>query len=297
MKDGSVPTWRCRDRVLRLDGRPLIMGILNVTPDSFSDGGLHPTPALAIERGAAMARDGADIVDVGGESTRPGAAAVPADEEIRRIAPVVEGLSAALRAEAATRGGPPALISIDTRKAAVAEAALAAGASLINDVTALAGDPAMAGLARGYGTGVVLMHMRGDPATMQKDPRYADVAAEVTDYLAARLRALSDAGLDPETLAVDPGIGFGKTAEHNIVLLASLDRLRSCGRPVVVGASRKSFLGKLTGRDVNERLAGSLAALTLAAAAGAHVLRVHDVKESVDAVRVAAAWRLARATA
>lgn len=286
--------WHCRDRVLRFDGRPLIMGILNVTPDSFSDGGLCASAEQAIARGLAMARDGADIVDVGGESTRPGAAPVPADEEIRRIAPVVGGLARALRAEAAGREAPPPLISIDTRKAVVAEAALASGASVINDVTALTGDPAMADLARRHGAGVVLMHMRGDPATMQKNPRYTDVVGEVADYLAERIRALCAAGVDPAALAVDPGIGFGKTPDHNVALFAKLERLRSLGRPIVVGLSRKSFLGTLTGRDVNERLAGSLAAMTLAAAGGAHVLRVHDVRASVDAARVVAAWRSSR---
>ena len=278
--------WRCRERVLSLGDRPLIMGILNVTPDSFSAGGRDASPDAAIARGLALARDGADIVDVGGESTRPGAEPVGAAEEIRRIAPVVEALAAAVRGAAEAP-----LISIDTRKAAVAETALAAGASIVNDVTALTGDPAMPDMARRYEAGVVLMHMRGEPATMQKNPAYDNAAHDVADTLAARVRTLCAAGFDAATLAVDPGIGFGKTLEHNLHILARLDLLLDLGRPVVIGLSRKSFLGKLTGREVNERLAGSLAALVLAAMGGAHVLRVHDVKESADAARVVAAWR------
>lgn len=291
MTSGAPLVWRCRERVLPLGNRPLIMGILNVTPDSFSDGGLHFDPRDAVARGLAMARDGAALLDVGGESTRPGAAPVPSAEEIRRVIPVVEGLAAALHTEFPDPGSPPPLISIDTRKAEVAAAALDAGASIVNDVTALTGDRAMPDVVRRHGAGVVLMHMRGDPATMQEDPRYIDAAKDIADYLAGRVRSLCAAGLDESTLAVDPGIGFGKTLDHNMRILTRLDLLLGIGRPVVIGLSRKSFLGKLTGREVNERLAGSLAAMVLAAMHGAHVLRVHDVRESADAARVVAAWR------
>jgi len=278
--------WRCGGRTLRVGARPLIMGILNVTPDSFSDGGRYREPAAAVAHGLALARDGADILDVGGESTRPGAAAVPVDEESARVVPVI----AALRRALADRPEPPVL-SVDTRKAAVAARALEAGASLINDVSALTHDPEMAAVARRYGAGVILMHMRGDPTTMQLDPRYDDVVAEVAAYLAARVEALCAAGLARETLAVDPGIGFGKTVEHNLCLLARLDALKAPGRPVVVGVSRKSFLGKLTGRDVAEREAASLAAMVYAALRGAHVVRVHDVRAARDAAAVVAALR------
>ena len=286
MKFETPLLWRCRDRVLTLGSRPLIMGILNVTPDSFSDGGKYRLADTAIRHGVAMAQAGADIIDVGGESTRPGAAGVSVEEELARVLPAIEGL----RAEFG-RAAPAPLISVDTRKAAVATRALDAGAAIVNDVSAFTDDPAMADVARQAGAGVVLMHMRGDPATMQLDPAYADVAADVAGYLAGRVSDLCRQGLDRETLAVDPGIGFGKTVEHNLRLLARLDRLAAIGRPVVVGLSRKRFLGMLTGREATDRLAGSLAGLVLATVKGAHVVRVHDVAESVDAARVVAAWR------
>jgi dihydropteroate synthase len=277
--------WRCRDHVLRPGNRPLVMGILNVTPDSFSDGGRFSATDAAIRHGLAMARDGADMIDVGGESTRPGAAAVSEEEELRRVVPVVQGL----RREGVSTTG--VLISVDTRKAAVAEQALANGAHIVNDVSALTDDPHMAGVVRRHGAGVVLMHMRGSPATMQQDPRYEDVAEAVSVYLGARLAELKGQGLDAETMVLDPGIGFGKTVDHNLQLLARLDVLARHGRPVLVGLSRKSFLGKLTGREAGDRLAGSLAGLVYAALRGAQILRVHDVKESVDAVKVLAALK------
>ncbi len=279
--------WRCRDRELVLGGVPRIMGILNVTPDSFSDGGRYRMTEDAVCRGLELASEGASIIDVGGESTRPGALPVAVEEELDRVIPVIEQLAQAL---AAGPGEPP-LISVDTRKAPVAERALQAGATIVNDVTALAGDPAMAGVVGRAGAGAVLMHMRGEPGTMQQNPVYGDVAAEVAAWLGERLESLAAAGLDPTTLAVDPGIGFGKTMEHNLQLVARLDRLAALGRPVVIGLSRKSFLGKLTGRDISGRLAGSLAGLTVAVWRGAHVVRVHDVRESADAVRVATALR------
>lgn len=278
MPDAYSPTWICRDRVVRFNGPCLIMGILNVTPDSFSDGGRFLDGARAVEHGLAMAQDGAGILDVGGESSRPGADPVPVDEEIRRVVPVVEALA---RRTAA-------LISVDTTKAAVAERALAAGAHIINDITALTGDPAMVEVARRYRAGVVLMHMQGTPRTMQQEPRYGDVVAEVGGFLAARMAALAADGLDPAGLAVDPGIGFGKTVEHNLALLRGIPDLVRLGRPLLVGVSRKSFLGRLTGREVADRLVPSLAALAYAVQRGAHIMRVHDVKESCEVVRLLA---------
>lgn len=289
--DGVVPlVWRCRDRDWVLGRTPRVMGILNVTPDSFSDGGRFRLTEAAVRHGLDLARDGADIVDVGGESTRPGAAAVPVEEELARVIPVIEELA---RAFASGPGEGP-LLSIDTRKALVAERALAAGACIVNDVTALTGDPAMPEVVRRQGAGAVLMHMRGDPTVMQQNPVYGDAAGDIAGYLAQRVEALTAAGLDRATLAVDPGIGFGKTVEHNLQLLARLERLTALGRPVVVGLSRKSFLGKLTGRETPERLAASLGGLAVAVWNGAHVVRVHDVRESVDVVRVAVALREAR---
>jgi dihydropteroate synthase len=252
------------------------MGILNVTPDSFSDGGRYASVEVAVAHALQMVEDGAAMIDVGGESTRPGAAGVDEAEELERVVPVIRKLAAET----------DALISIDTSKAAVAEAALEAGAHIINDVTALTRDARMAEVARGSGAGVVLMHMRGTPRTMQEQPRYDEVVAEVRDYLAARCRALEGEGLEPGTLCVDPGIGFGKDLEHNLALLAALPEV-GAGRPVLLGASRKSFLGVLTGREVGDRLAASLGVAVFAALNGAHIVRVHDVKETCDAVRVA----------
>jgi len=267
--------WTCRDRVL--DAWPLVMGILNVTPDSFSDGGLYVDHDRAVTRAREMLDAGADIVDIGGESTRPGAAAVGADEELSRVLPVITSLLA----------DRDAVISIDTSKAAVARAAVDAGARIINDVTACTGDSAMVDVARESGAGVILMHMLGTPRTMQTDPRYDDVVEDIARYLAGRLAEIGEGGVDYSHVAVDPGIGFGKTVEHNLALLRHLDRLGD--RPVVVGLSRKSFLEKLTGREVDERLAGSLAGLVWCVLHGAHVLRVHDVAESRDAIRIATA--------
>lgn len=279
MTERMTLRWKCRDRILEIGPKPLVMGILNVTPDSFSDGGRYRDTNRAAEHGAAMVGEGADIVDVGGESTRPGAGTVSDAEEIARTEPVVRKLAAETNA----------LISIDTRKAAVAERALAAGAHIVNDVSAMTHDPAMPGEASRYGAGVVLMHMLGSPGTMQDDPRYGNVVADVRRYLAERVDALVAQGLDRESLSVDPGIGFGKTVEHNEALVANLRELLTIGVPVIVGLSRKSFLGKITGREVNERLPASLAAMMVCLANGAHVMRVHDVKESVDAAAVWAA--------
>ena len=253
-----------------------LMGIVNVTPDSFSDGGLFLEAERAIEHGKHHAGDGAEIVDVGGESTRPGAAAVPAAEELRRIQPVVAGL-----VDAGVK------VSIDTSKATVAEAALDAGARMVNDVSALGADPDLAILCAERGCEVALMHMQGTPRTMQQSPTYGDVVEDVRAFLATRIEAAVAAGISEERIWVDPGIGFGKTAEHNLELLRRLGELRDLGRPILVGTSRKSFLGKLTGRDVSGRLGGTVASNVLALKAGAEMLRVHDVREMSDAVVVA----------
>ena len=257
------------------------MGILNVTPDSFSDGGEFLDSARAIAHGGELTRDGADVLDVGGESTRPGAAAVSAEEELARVEPVIAAL--------AGKGGPKATVSVDTSKLAVAEAALDAGAEIVNDVTALRAEPELAYLCADRKCGVVLMHMLGTPRTMQQDPRYGDVVDEVKAFLAERAEAAVAAGVDEGRIWIDPGIGFGKTLSHNLELLRRLGELRDLGLPLVVGTSRKSFIGKLTGREVGERIGGSVGSSVLALAAGADVLRVHDVRQTRDATRVAEA--------
>ena len=282
----SQLSWRCREKTLVLGSRPLVMGILNVTPDSFSDGGRYQVAEAAIQHGLEMAEAGADLIDVGGESTRPGARTVAPDEEAGRVKPVIQALAQAF----AGKPGAPVL-SVDTRKAFVARQALEAGADIINDVTAVEGDPAMAGVAHEYGAGVILMHMRGDPTTMQQNPHYEDVVAEVAAYLAGRVAALKAVGLRADTLALDPGIGFGKTVAHNVKLIAGIKTFVAMGMPVVIGLSRKSFISKITGRDVAHRLAGSLAGAVWAAGQGAHVWRVHEVPESVDAARMVSVLR------
>lgn len=255
-----------------------LMGVVNVTPDSFSDGGLYLDPEAAIAHGRELAAAGAEILDVGGESTRPGAEAVSAEEELRRVIPVIQGLVAS-----------EGRISVDTSKAAVAAAALDAGAEIVNDVTALRGDSEMAALCAERGATVVLMHMRGKPRTMQDDPRYDDVVAEVKAFLTERLEAAIAAGIAEDSLWLDPGIGFGKTAAHNMELLRRLGELRELGRPLVIGTSRKSFIGKVDGSAAGERLGGTIASSVLAAAEGAEVLRVHDVAEVRQALAVATA--------
>jgi dihydropteroate synthase len=255
--------------------KPKLMGVVNVTPDSFSDGGMYLDAPAAIAHGEALVRDGAEILDVGGESTRPGAEAVSAGEERARTEPVVAGLAGT------------ATVSIDTSKAAVAEAALGAGAEIVNDVTAMRGDPEIAGLCAERGAGLVLMHMQGDPRTMQENPVYGDVVEDVKAFLAQRLEAAVAAGVDEERVWLDPGIGFGKTLEHNLELLRRLGELRELGRPLVVGTSRKSFIGKVDGSAVGERLGGTIASSVLAMAEGAAVLRVHDIAEAAQALKVA----------
>jgi len=251
-----------------------LMGVVNVTPDSFSDGGLYLDPAAAVAHGQELLAAGADLLDVGGESTRPGAQPVGEAEELRRVLPVIEGLAGAA-------------ISVDTSKAAVAAAATAAGATIVNDVTALRGDPGMAPLCAEREVTVVLMHMLGEPRTMQENPVYADVVGEVRSFLGERIEFALSAGIAAERIWVDPGIGFGKTAEHNLELLRRLAELGELGHPVVIGTSRKSFIGSLDGSDARERLGGTIASTVLAAAAGAEVLRVHDVAEVRQALTLA----------
>ena len=260
------------------------MGIVNVTPDSFSDGGLWLDPGAAIAHGKDLAAEGAAILDVGGESTRPGAEPVTADEELRRVIPVLEGLNAT-----------SAQLSIDTTKHAVARAALHAGATLVNDVSALRFDPELAGLCADAGCDVCLMHMLGEPRTMQRDPRYGDVVDDVKAFLHERLTFATSEGIAEERILLDPGIGFGKTVEHNLELLRRLGELVALGRPVVIGTSRKSFLGRLTGVErASERVAGTVATNVLAYERGASVFRVHDVAPTVEALTVAAATVPAR---
>ena len=257
---------------------PLVMGIVNVTPDSFSDGGLFFDAGAAIAHGHELLAEGAQILDIGGESTRPGAEPVSVDEEIERVIPVISALAAG-----------DARISVDTMKSEVARQALAAGATIVNDVAAFRFDPEIAAATADAGATCVLMHMLGEPRTMQEDPRYDDVVSDVKAFLEERLAYATSEGVAEERIWLDPGIGFGKTLEHNLELIARLDEIVAIGRPVVFGASRKSFLGKLTGRQVDERLAGTIAANIIAYERGARVFRVHDVAATVDALQVAAA--------
>jgi dihydropteroate synthase len=257
-----------------------LMGVVNVTPDSFSDGGAFEDPVDAVTHGRRLIAEGASVVDVGGESTRPGADPVPAADELERVLPVVEGIAGL---------GLPVQISIDTMKTSVADAAIDAGASYVNDVTAFRFEPDLAGLVADRGVDCCLMHMLGEPRTMQLDPRYEDVVSEVKAFLEERMAFAVAAGVPEERIQLDPGIGFGKTVEHNLELLRRLDELVAIGRPLVIGTSRKTFLGKLTGRDVTERVHGTTATCVLALERGARVFRVHDVSAVADALTVAAA--------
>ena len=272
---GPARVWRLRTRELDL-GRTRVMGILNVTPDSFSDGGLHYEYDAAVRRGLEIVEEGADLIDIGGESTRPRSDPVPAEEEWRRVGRVLESLGRKVDVP----------LSIDTMKPVVAAKALEKGAAVVNDVSGMR-DPDMVSLVVSAKAGVVVMHMLGNPKTMQEHPQYADVVGEVKAFLADRIVALRTAGVRPESIAVDPGFGFGKTVEHNLALLRGLGELASLGHPVVVGLSRKSFIGKLGAGEGGERLPGSIAAATLAVSKGANVVRVHDVRETVRAMRVA----------
>jgi dihydropteroate synthase len=280
--------WRTSRRVFDLRERGVVMGILNVTPDSFSDGGRFAGTEAAVEHALRMVAEGAEIIDIGGESTRPGSEAVPLDEELRRVVPVIEKL----------RTLSEVAISIDTSKAAVARAALEAGAEIVNDVTALSGDPAMSAVAAASGAGVVLMHMRGTPRTMQKDPCYDNVTQEVKTYLASRLTAARADRIAPDRLAVDPGIGFGKTVQHNLELIASLGTFADLGCPVLLGASRKSFLATVAdGAEPADRDAPTVALTSLGRELGARIFRVHAVRPNVQALRLTEAVLSAAARA
>ena len=269
--------WRIGEHVFDVSRRGLIMGVLNVTPDSFSDGGEFFTADKAVERGVVLAREGAHIIDVGGESTRPRSEGVVVEEELRRVIPVIEKLRAKVDVP----------LSIDTSKAEVARAALGAGASIVNDITGCRADQRMLPLIAQTKSALIVMHMQGVPRTMQIEPRYADVVEEISEFFRQQYARAIGLNIDPMAIAFDPGIGFGKTLEHNLELLARLERLRAHDRPLVVGLSRKSFLGKLIGSpEIRDRLVPGLALTSLLRARGADVFRVHDVKESVYALRV-----------
>ena len=273
---GRAECWNLRTRVLSFGARPLVMGILNVTPDSFSDGGKHFQLQAAVDAALAMESDGADIIDIGGESTRPFSDPVSAAEECDRVMPVIEGLAGKIRIP----------ISIDTSKAAVANDAVQAGAEIINDVTGLSGDPKMIDVARASGVGVCVMHMKGNPQTMQNDPRYQNVVEEIADYLVLRRTWCINNGIDEDRICLDPGIGFGKTHDHNLELLRATERFVGLGSPLLIGHSRKGFIGKLLGDPSSDRMAGTLAVSLAVAAAGAQMIRVHDVKETVGGLRL-----------
>jgi dihydropteroate synthase len=269
--------WKIAGRTIDLTDRAIIMGVLNVTPDSFSDGGEFFTVGKAVEQGKQIAAEGAQIIDVGGESTRPGAEAISAEEELARVIPVIQQL----------HGSVSAFISIDTSKAVVARAALAAGASIINDVTGGRADPQMMTLVAETGAAFILMHMLGTPRTMQAAPHYEDVVGEVTNFFRQQYDRALECGIDSMAIAFDPGIGFGKTVEHNLSLLAHLERLRVQDRPLVVGVSRKSSLGQMIGSNaMADRLAPTIAFTALLRERGANVLRVHNVKENMASLRV-----------
>lgn len=269
--------FHCGQYTLDL-ARPRVMGIVNATPDSFSDGGQYASTAAAIEHGLRLVDEGAEILDIGGESTRPGSTVVPLEEELQRVIPVIEGL--------ARRAGVP--LSVDTYKPAVMRAAIAAGADIINDICALQQPGALDAVVDSR-AGVCLMHMQGTPQTMQADPHYDDVVQEVRDFLLARIQACQQVGIGQERIMLDPGFGFGKRSVHNIALLRELPTLCALGYPVLAGLSRKSVLGQLTGNDVDARLHASIAAAVIAAMKGAKILRVHDVKATADALKIAAA--------
>ncbi len=261
---------------LPLSERTCLMGVLNVTPDSFSDGGRYACRDLAVEKALRMAECGADIIDIGGESSRPGARNVSAKEELERVMPVIRAL----------KGKVHVPLSIDTWKSEVAREALAAGVSVVNDITALSGDLDMAETVAGSGATIVLMHMKGRPRDMQDRPSYDDVMGEISSYLSGAVAAAREAGIDDDKIIVDPGIGFGKTLEHNLIILRDLEKLRLLGKPILVGTSRKSFIGVLTGRDAERRIFGTAASVAAAIMNGADIIRVHDVDQMRDAARV-----------
>ncbi len=275
--------WRIHDTDHDLTTRGRVMGIVNVTPDSFSDGGRFLDTGRAVEHALTLVAEGADILDIGGESTRPGAEPVEEAEELRRVLPVIR----------AVRSATKTLISIDTMKASVARAALDAGADIINDVTGLRGDPAMSRVAAACDAGLVIMHMIGTPRTMQQQAQYADVVQEVQHYFEDRLRALEREGINPARVVLDPGFGFGKTLDHNVALMRALPKLATAGRPVLVGVSRKSMIAKLVGSDeINDRDWPTVALTAHARALGARLVRVHDVKPNVQAMRMTEAIKV-----
>lgn len=271
----SIPQLLMRGHRLALD-RPLVMGVLNVTPDSFSDGGRYLDPGAAVKHALEMVEEGADLIDIGAESSRPGAEPVPESEELRRLIPVVQEVCRQVRIP----------VSVDTAKAAVAGAAIEAGAAMVNDISACQADPSMANVVAEAGAGLVLMHMQGTPRTMQQAPRYGSVVDEVREFLRARMQAAVRAGIAADHILLDPGIGFGKNLEHNLMLLAGLDAFQSLGRPILVGVSRKAFIGGVLGRRTDDRLMGTAAAVAAAVLRGARVVRVHDVKAMRDVVRM-----------
>jgi dihydropteroate synthase len=281
-KKHTMTSWRLPKRTLTIGERPLVMGIVNVTPDSFSDGGQFKSTAAAVAHALELVKQGADLLDIGGESTRPGATPVPLDQELQRVVPVVEALAGKIKVP----------ISVDTSKAAVARQCLKRGAEIINDVTALTGDPEMLEVAAESRAGVVLMHMLGTPATMQIDPRYRDVVGDLLRFFRRRLAACKRAGLQSERLVIDPGIGFGKTQEHTLTLLARLEEFQRLGRPVLLGVSRKGYIGLLIGKPRQERMIGTVATLCYAVARGAvQIVRVHDVAPVREALTIGAAIR------
>ena len=268
---------RARDKVLDLGSRTLIMGVLNVTPDSFSDGGVFFETAQAVERAWRIAEEGADILDIGGESTRPGSSGVSAEEELRRVVPVLDALA----------GKYPLPISIDTSKSEVARAALERGAALVNDITALGKDPALGEAAASFKAGVILMHMRGEPRMMQKLPPSPDILGEIEEWAGKTVARAQTLGVAEDMIILDPGIGFGKTASQNLEILRNLDRLAAAGFPVMVGTSRKAFIGKILSDPTADRIWGSAAAVAASILFGAHIVRVHDVAAMRDVARVA----------
>ena len=277
----AFPEIRCREKTLPLGSKVLIMGILNVTPDSFSDGGRFLDPVLAVDQAQKMIAEGTDIIDIGGESTRPGASYVSEEEEIARIRPIVEALGKCTDVP----------LSIDTQKASVAQVALDCGASIVNDVSALQDDCRMAQVVQESGAGVVLMHRQGSSATMQEAPQYKDVVGEVKSFLSKRVALARSMGISPDRIIIDPGIGFGKTCYHNLKILANIGEFLQLEQPLMIGLSRKAFIGELTGKPVTEREMGNAAAIATAVWQGAHILRVHDVAAMKDAIRVAQALR------
>ena len=273
--------WMVKDHILPVEERVLVMGVLNLTPDSFSDGGRHLGLDAAVARAEAIEAEGADLLDIGGESSRPGSLPISLEEQLARVLPVITALAGRMRIP----------ISVDTTKAEVARRALELGASIINDISALRGDPEMAGVVARAGAGLILMHMQGTPATMQERPSYDGVVEEVLDFFRSRVKSAEAVGIDRERIAVDPGLGFGKTLEHNLALLGGLSTFAELGRPIVIGPSRKAFVGTILSRSVSEREWGTAAAIAAGILHGAHVVRVHSVAEMKDVARMSEAIR------